>query len=60
MNEEQKNAIVTFFEGVVINGISREVVFCERSEEGYIEVELRAPERVHMESVYLSIPIQAK
>ena len=53
--EEQ---IRRFFDGVIIDGVSREVVFPEYSEEEYIEVSLIAPPQVQVPPVHLSFPIK--
>jgi hypothetical protein len=51
-----REEIEAFFEGVIVNGCTRDVVFPELSEEGYIEVELVAPPQIPLETVFLSFP----
>ncbi len=53
-----KEEIIAFFAGVIVNGISREVVFLPLSEQGYIEVDLVAPPQCGVPIVHLSIPVQ--
>jgi hypothetical protein len=43
--ETQKEQIRRFFEGVITEGITRELRFIDEPEEGQIEVELLAPPR---------------
>lgn len=53
-----KEEITAFFSGVIVDGISREVIFPQYSEEGYIEVELVAPPQSGSPTVHLSFPVQ--
>jgi hypothetical protein len=52
-----REEITAFFDGVIVEGISREVVFLPQSEEGYIEVSLVAPIQTGMFPIHLSIPV---
>lgn len=53
--EAQKEQIRRFFDGVVVNGVTREVKFIEKTEEGKADVELLDPQNNSI-SVYLSVP----
>ena len=54
--EERKEEIIRFFEGVIVDGITREVVFPGYSEEGRLEVVLIAPPQTGIQPIYLSFP----
>lgn len=54
MNKEQ---IKQIFEGAIVEGITRELVFLEEPEEGYIEVRLVAPLTLWLPSIHISFPI---
>jgi hypothetical protein len=52
-----REEIVAFFEGVIVNGITRKVVFLKHPEQGRIEVDLVSPvEREIIGDVHLSFP----
>ncbi len=55
-SEARKEEIKRFFEDVIVDGISREVVFPKYSEEGRFEVELVAPPQTNIPPIYLSFP----
>ena len=54
-----KEEIRRFFEGVIVNGITREVVFLDTSECGRLEAKLVAPPQTSVPPVYLSFPQEA-
>jgi hypothetical protein len=57
---DPKERIKQFFKGAIVNSISRDVEFCEYSDDGYIEVELIAPVNANMDSVHISFPLSGE